>query len=200
MSADLEIRNVTEEDCAALRHLAQQCEPLDVHTHYTYWVLCKFFSAGSFIMIDKEGPCGYITSIETEDRIFVWQIGILNRARNKGNSKLLIESVLKYAISRNKNMSVSIAEENKKSYYSFDAFCKSHSYRFIRTGMLSLKDLKDVSFAETEVIYDITINEEWDQRLNDKISYRSCGGTVPIERKNKEMILEIPHCREATNM
>ena len=165
MSTDMMVRSITEEDCAILRHLAQQCKPLDVHTHYTYWVLSKFFGDSSFVLCSHGETCGYITSVETKNRIFVWQIGILEEYRSYGYSRMLIEAVAQKAIQRKKNMSVSIAEDNDRSFNAFDSFCRNNSCGFVKTGKLSLNDLVDKSFSETENIYDILINEEWDKNF-----------------------------------
>ena len=157
-----QLRNVTESDAPVLRALAQRCKPLDVHTPYTYWVLCKFFSGGSFLMLgENNAPVGYITSIETENTIFVWQIGILREYRGKGYSQALVQAVSEYAVSREKNMSVSVADDNQASYHAFDRFCRRHSYSLRKSGKLSLTDLNDKAFSEKESIYDIIIREEW---------------------------------------
>ena len=157
----ISIRNISEEDCAVLHYLAESCKPLDVHTHYTYWVISKFFSSGSFLLFCNNEPIGYITSIETDKVIFIWQIGILEQYRSLGYSKTLISAISNYARKKKKNLAVSIAKENERSFCAFQSFSKINSYRFTKSGKLCLHDLSNTSFVEEENIYSIIINDEW---------------------------------------
>lgn len=159
--SNLRIRNISEDDYSLLRYLAEKCKPLDVHTLYTYWVLSKFFSGSSFLLFDNNTVIGYITSVETEKTVFIWQIGVLEEYRSLGYSRVLIAAVSDYAINKKKNMAVSIAGDNERSFNAFKGFCNSHSYQFKESGILSLRDLTNVDFNEEECFYDIIINEEW---------------------------------------
>lgn len=149
------LRNINESDVAQLHFLAEKCPPLDVHTHYTYWVICKFFSASSFLLSVENENVGYITAIETENIIFVWQIGILEQYRGQGYSHLLIDSVVDYAKRKQKNLAVTIAEENKVSFSAFNNYCVKNGLSFRPNGSLWLSDLNNVDFCEKEKIYDI---------------------------------------------
>lgn len=154
--AKIIIKNAEEKDSALINHLARKCPPLDVHTPYTYWVLCQFFNKSCFIMYDESTPIGYITALDTEQGTFIWQIGILESYQGKGYASLLIEKVHNHAESRNCNMLVTIDRANTKSYNAFKSYCQKNSLRFEETGSLSLTDLDAPLFNENEIIYEIS--------------------------------------------
>lgn len=155
----LAIRNVVESDNAILRYMAGKCSPLDVHTLYTYWIICKFYSKGSFILLSDDQPAGYIMSIETGEEVFVWQIGLLSEYRGKGYSNMLIDKVISYARAMNKNVGVSIALANKASYGAFSSYCRSNGLSFENDGSLSIRDMIDSSNDEDEQIYKIVLHK-----------------------------------------
>lgn len=149
------LRNVTEDDAPVLRLLASKCPPLDVHTHYTYWIICKFFDKCSFLLADGDNEIGYITAVETDDCVFIWQIGVLEPYRSKGLSRKLIGAVVEYARQKDKDMQVSIEEKNIASYSAFKNFSEKNNLVFEKTGSLRITDLLDKAFCEEEIIYDI---------------------------------------------
>jgi hypothetical protein len=104
---------------------------------------------------DKE--IGFITSIETKNSVFVWQIGILKEYRSNKYSQLLFDEVVKYAKVIGKNLQASIAEDNKRSYAALCSACEANHLRLERSGKLSIPDLTDRFFCESEIIYDIFI-------------------------------------------
>lgn len=153
----MNIRNVVEADAALLRDFARKCPPLDLHTPYTYWVLCKFFSQSCFILSEDKKDMGYIMAFEAENIIFIWQIGVLPQYRRKGCSKMLIQAVVDFAYGKNKNVAVSIAKENEASYGAFLRYCRTNSISFRKNGSLTVTDLEDTLFVEMEVIYELQL-------------------------------------------
>lgn len=158
----MNIRNVVEKDAALLRDFARHCPPLDLHTPYTYWVLCKFFAESCFIVSDDDVDMGYIMAFEAEKIVFVWQIGVLPEHRGKGCTRFLIDSVVQFAREKNKNMAVSIAKENVASYGSFSSYCNAHAIPFQENGSLTVTDLCDLDFVETEIIYEMQLLDNSD--------------------------------------
>lgn len=153
MKNNFKFRHPDENDAPLIQELARKCPPLDVHTVYTYWVICKFFSESCIIAEDNGVPFAYITAVETDDTVFIWQICISEKYRGMKISALLIDFVLNYAEAKNKTVSVSIDKENTASNSAFQSYCSKNSYILRRTGSLSLKDLSDLLFAENEEIY-----------------------------------------------
>ena len=151
------LRSVKEKDASTLRFLAMHCEPLDVHTPYTYWVVAKHYGDGSFILVDNENPIGFIMTVETDSSLFVWQIGILHEYRGRGLSQRLIEAVFNYAVQKQKNMEVTIAEDNLASYSAFLHFCNHKNIGFDKLRLVEIRDLEDISFKEDEIMYRIKV-------------------------------------------
>ena len=151
------LRSVKEKDASTLRFLAVHCAPLDVHTPYTYWVAANYYGEGCFILEDDENPIGFIMAVETASSLFVWQIGILLEYRGKGLSKKLIEAVFDYATQRQKNMEVTIAEDNIASYSAFSRFCNHKNIRIDKVRLVEVRDLENLSFKENEIMYSIKV-------------------------------------------
>lgn len=153
MENNFKFRHVDENDASLLHELAKKSPPLDVHTVYTYWVICNFFSKSCIIVEDNGIPFAYIIAIENDDTVFIWQICILEQYRGKRISALLIDFICKYAETKRKIVSVSIDKENIASNSAFQSYCSKNSYTLERIGSLSLKDLSNSQFSENEEIY-----------------------------------------------
>lgn len=154
----IHIRNVNECDYSTLRYLAENNYPLDIHTHYTYYVLTHMFDGSCFLLFEDQEPIGYITSVYNEECLFIWQIGILEQYRGNGYSQMLIDEVVKVARNKELSMLVTIAEDNQASYAAFSKYCTDHRIKFYRTGEVKLRDLNDPLFNEDENVYHLEIN------------------------------------------
>lgn len=149
----LTLRSATASDAAVLQDLARRCYPLDVHTPYTYWVVCNFFGKGCFLLEQEGAPVGYIMTVETPECLFIWQIGLLEPYRGQNHSQTLIRAASEYAAELGKEIQLSIAEENRASYGAFSAYCREHGMTLEPCGEISLVDLADPSFRENEIHY-----------------------------------------------
>lgn len=153
---NINVRNARGGDSFLLCSLAQKCYPLDVHTYYTYWVQCNLFADSCFILEYNGETAGFITALKTDDCVFVWQIGVLEKYRLKGYSNILIDAVRDYAIKQNKNIKVSIAEENLASFNAFHKYCKNNNLPFESVGLVTVNDMNGKLYCDQEVIYKIT--------------------------------------------
>lgn len=149
------IRNVTEADSMVLWELASKCRPLDLHTPYTYWVLCHYFSKQCFILEEEASPIGFISSVTTKDCVFVWQIGILEEYRKRKLSRLLLQAVFSFAKGEGMKLQTSISQENNASKAAFNGFCHSNNLSLYQIGELNLKT-NDGTFSESETLYEIS--------------------------------------------
>jgi len=153
----MEIRKVNVEDAVLLRKLAHECKPLDVHTPYTYWVVCNFFGDGCFILQDNRKAVGYIMTLLKGDCLFIWQIGILEAYRGKKHSRALLMAAEQYAREKGlEKMLVSIAPENQNSYHAFHQYCKGRNILIERNGEVKIEDTLD-DITEHEYIYEMTL-------------------------------------------
>ena len=152
------IQNVSETDHCILRHLASECGSLDVHTHYTYWVMCKYFGSNSFILYEGMEPIGYIMALETADTVFIWQVGILPEYRHLKLSHELYDAVFKVAKNKGKDVELSIAPDNRASYGAFESYCNGCDISFEKIGSATVKDING-TLIEDEVLYHARLNE-----------------------------------------
>lgn len=146
------LRNISQDDAELIRNLCMQCPPLDVHTPYTYWVISRYHSQSSFLMLDEGKPAGYILSLDTGDRIFFWQIGILKEYRGKGLSQLLIGKIMEYAKEHSKDVEVTIAADNAASNSAFAKYCSENGWKITNNGVCELHASDDSGFFEKEII------------------------------------------------
>jgi L-2,4-diaminobutyric acid acetyltransferase len=95
------LRSVKDSDAAVLLGLARRCPPLDVHTPYTYWTICRYFGDTSFVVEDEAGVAvGFVTSLVSGETLFLWQIGVLEPWRGAGVSEQLLEAIKDAVIAR----------------------------------------------------------------------------------------------------
>lgn len=87
------VRPVRGDDAGLLLDLARRCPPLDVHTPYTYWVICHYFGDTSFVAEDDRGPMAFVTGIVSGSTLFVWQIGVVPDRRTAGVAGILLEAI-----------------------------------------------------------------------------------------------------------
>ena len=158
----MKIRNVNANDYSILRTLSCENKPLDLHTPYTYWVCCNYYSQYCFILEHNDTPVGYIMSITNKDCVFVWQIAVSENFRGHNLSRILIGAVVKKAVSDGySELLVTIAPENKASYYYFYSYSKSKNFTFKKIGSLHVEDKQEnILQTEHETIYKMELLEE----------------------------------------
>lgn len=125
------IRSVNKGDAATIQKLARLCFPLEIHTHYTYWVCSNYYQKSSFILEKDKEPIGYIMAIESPDIVFIWQIGIIPEFRKRRLSKNLIDACVEYSRGINKNIEVTISEDNEDSLATFSSYCSRNKYEMV---------------------------------------------------------------------
>ena len=149
------LRKVTADDFSLLHELASKCEPLDIHTPYTYWVITHYYSDFCFILEDNGEPVGFITALINGKCGFIWQIGILQEYRGKRLSSKLIDSVFSSFLKEGINsVQVTISPDNQNSYNAFSKYCNAKGYSFQR---ISNELIKDGDTVHTETVYQISM-------------------------------------------
>ena len=154
----LQIKNIGSGDASFLQSMATTNPPLDVHTQYTYWVLCTLFAEGCFILFADEKPIGYITSIWNDKTFLIWQIAVLKEERGKGYSQLLINAVFDVAKSKGLNISVTISKDNEASYRAFNRYCVDHGIRMYENGQVDLKKGLEQEYDLSERVYNMELH------------------------------------------
>lgn len=144
------IRNVTKNDANLLQNLVNSCKPLDVHTIYTYWILCNYFNNSCYILEIDTKPVGFITSVQSS-KILIWQIGILPEYRGNGYSLKLIDAVISN-INDTEDIRVTIDKNNNESNGAFKKYASLNNYEIRAVDSLKLKG---IDIEEDEIIYNI---------------------------------------------
>ena len=153
----MNIRKANKDDYLLLRNMAKSCKPLDVHTPYTYWMVCNFFHDGCFIAEEDGIAAGSIMTIKGDDYVFIWQIGVVSEFRGKGLSQQLYKSVLDYAREcRLKKIILSIAPDNDSSNFAFKKFCEKNELNLVQSGICNI-EIPDEQFFEKENLYEIIL-------------------------------------------
>ena len=134
----------------------QRSPPLDIHTPYTYWVLCHMFGSGCFVALDDEVPVGFVTSVAEGERALLWQVGVVPSHRGRGISHLLIDAVAEFSrASRLSTVEFSIDPANANSLGTFGSYARKHGLPFDRVGEVDLSDEHNPGFREFEDLYAI---------------------------------------------
>ena len=154
------IRNCNEEDVDKIRRFVRECEPLELHTPFTYWTLFNYFSNLCFLIAEDDMVIGFVSGIRSsldQNVVYLWQIGVSKNSRGKNYASVLIDAFTKAvrAIECNK-IQVSISPENKTSYNVFLKYVKEHSYSISKISEIKYHDqLSDKK--EFEILYEIEI-------------------------------------------
>lgn len=142
--SEITLRRVTADDADLLYALVKNCPPLDVHTPYTYWFICRYFYHCSFILEVNDVPVGYVMAVRTDSCVFLWQIGLLPSVRGKGYAQIMIDRVMKCAAKLGLSVQLSISADNYASNSAFRKYCQSS-----RIGMYEIGE------AQSEILYEL---------------------------------------------
>lgn len=148
-SSSITIRQATEDDGPTLMQLAYDCDPLDKHTEYTYWLLTHFASDSCFIAYSEaKKPIGFISGFEHDGTGFIWQLGLLPAYRKQGIAQFLILNLTNRFFSLGcTSFEVTISSENKSSLSTFRQFCKDNHFQMAQRRRKAIHD---------ETLYEIT--------------------------------------------
>lgn len=146
----LTVRPVNHDDAGLLLGLAKRCPPLDVHTPYTYWVICHSFAETSFVLRDDADPVGFLTGVGRGQELLIWQIGILPAARGQGASVLLLNALEERSAAMGiTSFTTTIAPSNAASNGAMRSWCTLQGLTMTRAGTIVVPEHED---DEAEVL------------------------------------------------
>ncbi|MFQ5443154.1 MAG: GNAT family N-acetyltransferase [Nitrospinales bacterium] len=132
-------------DVGNVQAFVKSCEPLGIHTAFTYWVLAKYFNNTCFILEKNSQIIGWIagvTSSSHESTLYIWQIGVAPEHRGKKYSENLIDAIV--FVARNngcKSIHFSISPQNIPCLKAFE--------RYARLNKISMKGLDKVEIVDS---------------------------------------------------
>ena len=127
-------RPVDEEDAELLLCLARSCPPLDVHTPYTYWVICHLYHATTIVLEEDRQAIGYVMAVPRGRTLFVWQVGILETHRGLGLSAMLFDALAESASGNYTSLELTIAPENVASFGALSGWCRRNNLVVLPQG------------------------------------------------------------------
>jgi L-2,4-diaminobutyric acid acetyltransferase len=146
----------------AIRRFVSRCPPLDLHSAFTYWVLCAYFSDSCLIMEGDEGVIGFASGVPASSErglFYFWQIGVAPDCRGKGYATALIERMAEMALRGGcHTLQVSIAPDNAASLGAFARFAQGHGLGMKKKGRVDFTDSLS-SRRVMEDVYEITLGE-----------------------------------------
>lgn len=119
-------RPVRDDEAALLLNLARLCPPLDVHTPYTYWVICHLYGATTMVLEDDGTAIGYLMAVPRNRSLFLWQVGILESHRGRGLATLLFDALAAATKGDFDTFELTIAPENGPSNAAFASWCRKN--------------------------------------------------------------------------
>ena len=186
----IRLRKINSKDAELLQKLAAECGTLDIHTIYTYWVMCNYFK-GYILELDNI-PVGYITSVENETHLLIWQIGVLKKYRGHGYSQLLIDALV--ADIENKIIQVTIDKNNKESNGAFRKYASEHDYDFVAVDEVIING---IDTSEKEVRYNIIKNKNCEKVVTEMKEIK--GMATMKTRLTDSMIKVVEHIVDHLN-
>jgi len=91
------IRHPTTEDGTAIWELVRSTGVLDVNSCYAYLVLCEHFADTCLVAEWGGDIVGFVTGYRPpaqDDVVFVWQVGVADKARKRGVAGQLLRQLL----------------------------------------------------------------------------------------------------------
>lgn len=118
-------RPPTVDDARAVHRLVHDSGVLDLNSAYAYLVLCRDFAQTSVIAEDELGPAGFVMGFRPPPRpeaLFVWQVGVAERARRAGLAgRMLTELVARTGV---RTLEATVTPTNEPSQRLFRGFAR----------------------------------------------------------------------------
>ena len=158
----ISVRNATNSDVNLLYLMANENPPLDLHTLYTYWIICNHYSDTTLVLEVDGKPEAFASAITTPNCIFFWQLAVNKEFRGQGFPVVLMEKLCEIAKKKNLDVQLTISPDNQESYKCLSKFCNYKGYKFEYIGKCVLNNPlnKNNSHSETiENVYAIKLLE-----------------------------------------
>jgi diaminobutyrate acetyltransferase len=128
-------------DSVNIYQLIMHCPPLDVNSLYYYYVFCRDFQKTCVIAKYDNLALGFISSfIKPEDAtcLFIWQIAVLEEARQKKIASSMLRWLIKQPVCQHiKSLEVTFSPSNHASQNLFKHFAQEYGISHQITTFLS---------------------------------------------------------------
>jgi L-2,4-diaminobutyric acid acetyltransferase len=124
----LNLRNPTTADGAAMWRLARDSRVLDLNSSYSYLLLAAHFGATSVVADNGSELVGFVTAYRPPERpgvIFVWQITTASSVRGQGVAGRMLSTLVKLDACKGvDHLETHVTPSNKPSRALFGAFAR----------------------------------------------------------------------------
>lgn len=116
-----QIRSIKNEDISSIVNLIRECDRLEAHSPFIYWILSNYFQNTTIVAQQKNekdiiGFASAITSGNDPSVGYIWQVAVDPHVRNNGFGKELIKSIVSLCKEKEiKRLEYSIEPENNAS-------------------------------------------------------------------------------------
>lgn len=150
------MRLLTERDAPLVQELVRICPPLEVHTAFTYWVLCRYQIGYGVVAEDASGSIvGVVTGIASAsdpEVVYLWQIGVApDRRRNGLGRKLLTRWCLQLQDAGRSRLEVSIAPGNGPSRRLFGWLAREQDSALERIRSVVVQDESYATMTDEDI-------------------------------------------------
>lgn len=155
MEQTLTIGKPTVDDGALMWQLVND-STLDLNSPYKYIMMCEYFQETCVVVKENEKLLGFITAFippESNNVVFVWQIGVDPSQRGKGlASKMLTELVSRETCKKVRYLEATVTPSNLASQSLFRGFARHTKTKCLVKECFSA-DLFPVEGHEEELTY-----------------------------------------------
>lgn len=118
--------------------MATACD-LDPNSAYKYLLFCRDFAATSAIARIGGEPAGFVTGYlrPGTDTLFVWQIGVLDRFRQRGLGLAMLDDLRRREPPSPRFVEATITPDNVNSQRLFHTFAERVAARFVEETLFS---------------------------------------------------------------
>lgn len=141
---DLEIRATTIADGGDMWRLARECG-LDLNSSYAYLIYADDFRATCRIARIGGEPVGYVLGYrlpEHPHRLFVWQVGVSERARGRGVAARMVHDLLD-TLDGVETLEATVEETNAASRALFAGIARSRGGELTWSQGVTAEDFPD---------------------------------------------------------
>jgi L-2,4-diaminobutyric acid acetyltransferase len=129
LSTDILIRTPAASDGAAVNELIERCKPLDENSVYCNLLQCSHFN-DTCVLAEAEGEVvGFVSGYllpKRDDRLFVWQVAVDERARGRSLAQTMVLDLLRRPACRHvTGLQTTITPNNKPSQALFSSLAET---------------------------------------------------------------------------
>lgn len=124
------IRTGTPADAAAIWRLVGASGALEQNTAYAYVLLCSHFGRTCVVAEMDGAVVGFVAAYRPPVRpeaVFVWQVGVVDRARGRGIAGRMLDALVRLPACRDvRFLEATVTPSNGPSQALFTAFARRH--------------------------------------------------------------------------